>query len=410
MAKRSLYDVLGLSPSASADELKKAYRRLARENHPDVNPGDAAAEERFKQLSHAFAVLSDPAKRAMYDELGDDAEQLGYDPEKLEAFRRYKAAQRGAGRGGRRRARPRAEAPFDVGGKGGLGVDLEDLLGELFKGGRPAGFGGGLGGMGFGGMGFEDMEGFAGASRAAAGADVTASITVTLEEVARGGQRELVLRRPMPCEPCEGSGRAAPEGGGRCRGCGGSGRVQVAQGGTEVSTRCGRCGGTGRLPAPPCAECEGSGVQEREARLRVQIPAGVESGQQIRLRGQGAPGAGGGPPGDLLLGVTVEKHARFRRDGLDLEVDVPVTLSEALFGAELELGTLDGRVKLKIPPGSQSGARLRLRGRGLAAKGATGDLYARLMVKLPPVPPDAEELRQAVARLEALYPGPVRRD
>lgn len=367
MRTGSHYETLGVSPDASADDIKRAYRKLAREFHPDRNPGDTDAEERFKQVGRAFEVLSDPTKRQLYDEMGDDAEKIGWDPDKAATYRQW--AQQGGGR------------PAGGGGKGGLGVDLEDLLGG-FGGGprRPAG--------------------------PEPGQDVRARIRIGFEEAVRGATREVRLDKPVACGTCQGRGtEGAPT---SCTTCGGTGQTKVSQGGLQFGVPCGACGGSGRR-APACATCGGEGSVNQSVRLDVKIPPGVEDGQRIRLSGQGAPGRRGGPPGDLYLSVSVAEHPYYRRDGRDLYVDVPVTLPEALTGAEVEIPSLDGRVKLKIPAGAKPGGKLRLRGKGVPAHGrhAAGDLYAVIDLRLPERS-DPEAVSQAAALLAPLYDGTVR--
>jgi molecular chaperone DnaJ len=379
MAERSHYDVLGVSKDASAEEIKRAYRRLARKHHPDHNPGDAQAEETFKQVGRAFEVLSDPKKRKLYDELGDDAERIGWDPQKAETYRQWARAGRGGGGGG-------------AGGKGGFGIDLEDLFGGA--GGDPFGAGG-------------RPRGRPGPRR---GGDIETRIQIGFEDAVRGGPQKLRLTKPVRCAACEGRGTAQAASAGGCAECGGSGRVKVSQGHLQLAVPCPACGGSGRVAGPPCAECQGQGARPQEVRLEVQIPPGVEPGQKIRLAGQGAPGPGGGPSGDLLIRVEVAPHAYLQRDGADLRLEVPVTVPEALLGAQVEVPTLDGRVKLRVPPGTQSGARLRLKGKGVPAHGgrAAGDLYAVVQVVLPTGADEAGAQRAALA-LEPLYSGPVRR-
>ncbi len=287
-----LYELLGVSRDASRDEIRKAYRKLARKHHPDLNPNDASAEERFKKVSGAYEVLSDEAKRKLYDELGPDAAKIGYDPEKAEEYRQWKRrmdASQQAGFGG-------FGGPFGGAGYGGAGygdVDLEDLIGDLFR--RQRG----------------------GQRR---GSDVEANLRVAFLDAARGTTAHVELARP-------------------------SGEV---------------------------------------SRLAVTIPPGVESGQRLRLSGQGNPGGQGGQAGDLFVRVEVEPHPVFERDGRDLTLRLPVTLPEALRGAKVEVPTLDGTVKLQIPSGAQNGQRMRLRGKGIAPRsGPAGDLYVVLELVAP---------------------------
>ncbi|HWV37437.1 MAG TPA: J domain-containing protein [Vulgatibacter sp.] len=312
MAKnQDLYAVLGVSRTASADELKKAYRRLARKYHPDVNPGDKAAEERFKEINSAFEILSDPKKRSLYDELGMDAAKIGWDPEKAAAYRQWRSG--GAG--------PRGAGPGGFEGFGfetGEPVDLGDIFGEIF-------------GVGRGSFGRRP------APRPAKGPDFVDRIEIDLADAVKG--RELDLR------------------------------------------------------------VDGK-------KLSVKVPAGVAHGGRIRLAGQGGAGARGGPPGDLYLEVRIRPHPLFRREGDDLNVNLPITVGEAIAGATVTLPTFDGTVQLKVPAGTQSGQRLRLRAKGVPhlRGGGRGDLYAEVRVMVP-TGPEAKELGK---RLDKLYSEPVR--
>ncbi len=331
MVSKTYYDDLGVSETAGQDEIKRAYRKLARRYHPDRNPDDAAAEERFKAIGRAFEVLSDPHKRRMYDEFGEDAERLGFDPERANAYRAARAG--GAGVRGQ-------------GGKGS-GDPLEDLLREFGRsGGRPS--------TGFGGDPFAGGDGFGGfrASGPQDGADIATSLKISFEEAARGVERTLRLTKPQR---------------------------------------------------------NGDGVRaKRSSTLKVKVPAGVKDGQVIRLRGQGAPGLRGGQTGDLRITVAVEPHRYFERDGRDLRLDVPVTVPEALLGAQVEIPTLDGPVKLKVPAGAQNGAQLRLKGKGIGPEGDRGDLYARLVVRLPDPKRDPDAASAIAEQLQPLYDGDVR--
>jgi curved DNA-binding protein len=312
--QRDLYDILGVSRSASADDVKKAYRRLAKQYHPDVNPGNKAAEEKFKEVTAAFEVLSDPKRRRLYDEFGPDALRTGFDEKRAEEVRRWK--RQGAAAGG---------MPFDFGDFATVNVgeygafDFGSIFGDLF-GGRGA------------------------RVRAtpipSTGPDVQAELEISLRDAVLGAERDV--------------------------------RVD------------------GKT-------------------LRVRIPAGVSDGAQIRLAGQGGAGAHGGPPGDLFLKVKLREHPHVRRDGKDLVVDLPVTVPEAVNGAEVRLPTFEGPVQLRVPKGAQSGVRLRLRGKGLPdlKGGARGDLYAVVQVMLPPESP---ALREAARALEELYDGDPRAD
>ncbi len=369
MSSPNFYEMLGVKPTASQAEIKKAYKRLARKHHPDVNPGDKSAEEKFKEVNRAFEVLSDQEKRKVYDELGADGEQIGFDPQKAGAYRQWSNASNGK------------SGPAGA-GFGDLGFDFD--LGDLFNFGSP-------------------RRERAGSPRP--GPDVVASMRVSFERAVLGGEEDVALTKPRACRTCQGRGSAtSPK---QCLGCGGTGRLNMTQGGLQFAAPCSVCGGTGKQAGPPCAICGGSGLTQEPTRLKVHIPAGVKDGQKIRLAGQGAPGHHGGPAGDLLLSVSVAPHKLFTRDGQDLAIEVPVTVAEAMFGAEIEIPTLEGPVKLKVPAGSQSGQKLRLKGKGVPGgkKRAVGHLYAVLSVQ---VPKPLDEAKQAVEELEKLYDGDVR--
>ncbi len=382
------YATLGVSRNASAEEIKKAYRKLAKKLHPDVNPGDKKGEERFKDVSAAFEVLGDPKKRALYDEFGEVALRPGFDEAKARQFREYQRAAAGGGRG--------AAGGFQGFGGGG-GFDPSDF--------------GDLGAM-FGDLFSQRRQGTARrrATEPASGDDIEAEIEVDLRDAVLGAEREVSLQRPTRCPECKGSGDKPGSKPQRCPECGGSGEVKVAGG--LMRATCPRCQGSGQI-REPCRRCGGEGTVLESARLKVKIPPGVESGSRVRLAGQGSPGERGGESGDLYLRISVRPHPTVRVDGRDLSLDLPITVAEALQGAEVTAPTFEGPVKLKIPPGSQSGRRLRLRGRGLPAlrAGATGaprgDLYVVLQILLPP---DSAAARAAASELQKLYPPDVRED
>lgn len=317
-----LYSILGVQRGASAADIKKAYRKLARENHPDVRPDDKRAEERFKKATAAFEVLGDAKKRALYDEFGEDAEKIGWDEAKAEQLRRYRAASSAGGMGG--------GIPF--GGGGASDFDLGDLFAEMFGGRR----GGGGARSPFGGRANVPQQ----------GEDLSTTVSVTLRDAVLGGERVISLQRP---------GRADPQ------------------------------------------------------RLTVRIPPGVQTGSRIRLAGQGGPGVRGGPPGDLYMDVEVVPHHSVRREGDDLYLDLPVTLPEALLGAEVRAPTFEGSVTVTIPPGSQSGRKLRLKERGVPALkgGRRGDFYLVLQIQAP-TGPLTDEVRQAAETLRSAYGSDVR--
>jgi chaperone protein DnaJ len=378
------YQLLGVDRSASEADIKKAYRRLARKYHPDVNPNDKSAEEKFKQLSVAFEVLSDAKKRQLYDEFGEDAAKIGFDEKKAQAYRQYRAAAQGGGG-------PRG-VPFDF----GEGVDLGDLFGELF--GRGKGRGVNIGDM-FGRAEDED-------SGPARGSDLSAHVRISLREAIKGTERTLDVERPGRCQRCHGSGHVgAPT---TCPTCKGTGRARH-RGPLSFAGACPTCQGTGKS-APPCDVCGGSGVANERQRLTVKIPAGVHTGSKVRVAGQGAAGAHSGSAGDLYLEVDVEPHALVRREGEDLYLDLPVTIAEAMLGGEVRVPTFDGDATVRIPEGSQSGRKLRLKAHGVPSLkgGARGDLYLVLRVMVPEHP--SAEARAAAEQLKAAYGNDVRHD
>ena len=339
--KRDYYEVLGLQKGASDDEIKKAYRRLAKENHPDLHPGDKACEERFKEIGEAYEVLSDPEKKERYDQYGHAA----FDPNS------------GFGGGG-----------FGFGDFG----DLGDILGNIFG-----------GGFGFGGS--------SARSRTAPqkGESLRVRMSISFEEAAFGCTKEINVPRIEDCEDCGGTGckpGTTPE---SCPDCGGTGEVRVQQrtpfGVMASTTACRRFGGTGRLVKDPCPGCGGKGKVRRQRTISVNIPAGIDDGQTISLRGQGHAGLNGGPSGDLLITVSVKAHALFERDGSSVLLEMPISFVQAALGAEVEVPTLDGKVKLTIPEGTQTGSTFRMRGKGIPYlnSSARGDQFVTVNIETP---------------------------
>lgn len=368
MADKDLYAVLGVGRGATADEIRKVYRKLARKYHPDVNPGNAAAEERFKEISEAHDVLGDPERRKLYDEFGMAGVQSGFDPERARAARSTYTWGRG-------------EQPSGFGGY----ESFEDIFGDIF-GGR----GGGRG------------------PQRDAGADFESEIEIDLIDAVRGLSTEVNLERRDPCGTCSGSGIDLA-GAQQCSECGGRGRVQVGDGPVKFMRTCGRCRGVGREGARPCATCGGAGQVGRRERLAVKIPAGVDSGSRVRVAGKGGAGSGGGRSGDLYIRVHVRPHPLIERRGDDLYVDLPVTVAEAVSGASIEVPTPDGaKVRVRVPPGTQTGKQLRIRGRGMPSLkgGERGDLYLRVAVHIPQAA--GEAIAAAAAALDAGYRGDVR--
>lgn len=343
--EKDFYATLGVAPTASAKEITKAYRKLAREWHPDANPNDPRAEERFKEVSAAYDVLGDEDRRREYDEV----RRMG--PSAFgDSFR------------------------FDGGG----GADLGDLLGRMF-GGAAA------------------RRGAAGPQR---GADVETVLTLDFDDAVRGVTTSLHLTTDAVCSGCSGSGARPGTTPTTCPACYGRGVVEENQGPFAFSTTCRRCGGRGSMVEYPCATCRGTGAEKRDREVKARIPAGVEDGQRIRLKGRGTAGRNGGPSGDLYVVCVVRPHPRFGRDGLHLTTRVPVSVAEAALGSEVLVPTLDGgSVTLRLKPGSQPGARYRVSGRGIVTPRAKGDLIVTLEVVVPRDVND--EQRAALEALEA---------
>jgi molecular chaperone DnaJ len=359
VAAKDLYGVLGVKRGASADDIKKTYRKLARRYHPDVNPGNKDAEERFKEIAQAYDVLSDPEKRKVYDEFGMEGLQAGFDAA------RARAASEWAGRAG-----PSAQGGF------GRYANFEDIFGDIFSGGGRPG--------------------------PQAGGDLEASLEVDLLDAVRGVSTQISIDRPEVCATCGGSGNdKASET--VCPECQGKGHAKVGRGPMSFARTCPRCGGAGRIGTRACPTCNGRGQTSHHERLNVHIPAGVDTGSRVRVAGKGAPGHGGGPPGDLYIVVRVRPHPLLERRENNLYLDVPVTVGEAALGATVTVPTPDGEVRVKVPAGSQSGKLLRIRGHGVPALkgGPRGDLYIRLMVHVPVN--GGDKVRDAIQALESGY-------
>lgn len=335
MSKRDFYEVLGVERSADEREIKKAYRKLAMKYHPDRNSDDPDAEEKFKEASLAYEVLSDKEKRSAYDRMGHAAFENGM--------------------GG--------------GGFGGAGAgNFQDIFGDIFGN-------------------FGDIFGQArgGGGRQRRGSDLRYVIELTLEEAVRGCQKEISFTAPAPCDTCDGVGAKDPSDVVTCHTCGGHGQVRMQQGFFAVQQTCPNCGGSGKEIKNPCPDCHGSGVKEKSRTLEVSIPPGVDDGDRVRLAGEGEAGGAGVQNGDLYVEVRVKEHPVFKRQGADLYMDVPVSITDAALGKEVEIPTLDGKVKIKVAEGTQSGKLLRVRGKGVTPVRTTmkGDLICRIMVETP---------------------------
>lgn len=356
------YEALGVARTATADEIKKAYRRLARQYHPDANPGDAEAEAKFKEIAHAYEVLSDPDKRAHYDRFGDAGPGMG-------------------GMGG---------DPFGAGGFG-------DIFDAFFGGGSP-----------FGGTG--RSRGPSGPPR---GPDLETTANLSFTEAIFGTQHDVSVRTAVTCEDCSGTGAAEGSSPTMCPDCQGSGEVrsvrQTILGQVMSSSACGRCGGHGQIIDNPCESCGGEGRVVTDSSYTVDMPAGIDSGTKLRLNGRGAVGPRGGPAGDLYVNVRVAPHERFTRDGVNLHEELPLTMAQAALGHQIDYETLDGTEDFVVPPGTQSGKVFRLKGRGVPQLGGRGrgDLLVTVRVETPTDLSDEEA--ELLERLAALRGEEVRR-
>jgi molecular chaperone DnaJ len=401
-AKKDYYEILGVKKSASADDIRKAFRKLARKYHPDVNPGDKGAEEKFKVLSEANDVLSDPKKRKIYDQLGFYSDNI--DPATADAY-----ARAGGGAGG---AATDFQGGFPGGqpaGAGGQGANY-DFSGfdfsDLFEGGA----GGGRGRKSGSGGGFKDIFSgmFSGRNAGAAhevpepGSDLEYQVNVPFWTAIRGGVMRLNITRQDVCGTCHGNGYT--ESPGKCPECGGTGQVTQTGGRMKFNTTCPRCHGTGKNIST-CPTCHGVGTVEKTEPLEVRIKAGTRDGQRIRIPGKGNAGSHGQPPGDLFAIIRAGDHPIFHREGDDIHLTVPVSITEAALGAKVEVPTIDGRAMLKIPPGTQSGQKLRLREKGVPSatkEGARGDEIVEIKTAVPM--PHDERSKEILRELAKLNP------
>ena len=334
MSKRDYYDILGVSKGSSPEEIKKAYRKLAIKYHPDKNPDDHTAEDKFKEAAEAYEILSSPEKKQRYDHYGH-------------------AGVGGASGGG--------------GGYGGGGMNMEDIFSQF----------GDIFGGAFGGGGRQQQ-------RARRGSDLRYVMELTLEEAVKGVKKTITFTAPAPCDACDGKGSKNPKDVETCKTCHGAGQVRMQQGFFSVQQTCSTCRGQGTIIKNPCNKCHGSGVSDRQQTLEVTIPAGVDNGDRVRLTGKGEA-IRDGQSGDLYVEVVVREHEIFQRDGADLYMDVPVSIADAALGKEIQIPTLDGRVSLKIPEGTQTGKMFRLRGKGVkpVRTSMQGDLLCRVVIETP---------------------------
>ena len=378
MAKRDYYEVLGVDKNASADEIKKAYRKLAVKYHPDKNPGDKEAEEKFKEAAEAYSILSDADKKAKYDQFG----HAGVD---------------GAG-------------PDFSGGFG----NLNDILNDLFGG----AFGGGFGGFsGFGG-GFGGGRGGQRQQRVYRGRDIRVRVKLTLEEIAKGVEKEISIEKSVPCSECGGRGAKNSSDIKTCSACGGTGQVQRVVnslfGQAVTYSTCQQCGGEGKVITNPCRSCGGSGLVRKRETIKVKIPAGVEAGMQLTIAGEGHAAKNNGINGDLLVVIEEQEHPDFKREGNNLYYTKIVSLPEAILGAEVEIPCLDGPRRIKIDAGTQSGTVTRINGKGLPTVngyGGTGDLYVKIAVWIPKkLDKEDKAVIESLRDKEAFKPNPTKED
>jgi molecular chaperone DnaJ len=357
--EKDYYNILGVSKDASQDEIKKAYRKLARKYHPDLNPGNKQSESKFKEASEAYAALGDEKKRKEYDE------------------------------GGR--------SPFGPGG-----FDFEGYTG----------FGRGGGGFESGAFGdiFSDLFGFGEEARGQQvrmrGADAVSDLSLTLEEAFKGVTRSVTMNREMSCSTCGGSGSESWE---RCSNCSGTGKIQSAKGFFNIAQTCPSCGGTGQRVTKACKQCGGRGASFKQETIKVKIPAGVDSGSRVKVRGKGGPGQAGGPSGDLYFRIHLIAHKVFRRDGNNIHIKIPVTITEAALGSKVKVPTIEGEANMTIPAGTSGGKKFKLKGKGMPSprSGKRGDQYVEVYIEVPKkLDKEGEEL---VKKLDQYYPGNPRK-
>ncbi|MDR2136061.1 MAG: molecular chaperone DnaJ [Treponema sp.] len=359
MSKRDYYEVLGIQKNASKDDIKKAYRKLAIQYHPDKNPGNKDAEEKFKEATEAYEVLSDDQKKSAYDQFGFAGVQgMGGGEHDWSSFRGFE----------------------DIFGGGDFGSIFETIFGGGFGGGRPSRSAGG----------------------ARQGDNLRYDIEISFKDAVFGTKVEIQYSRNESCPACHGTGAAEGSGKKVCPSCQGSGQIRRSQGFFSVASTCPTCHGEGYIIEHPCKECGGSGAQRKKQRIMVTIPAGVENGRRVVISRQGDAGVNGGPAGDLYVFIRVKPHEYFERQGLDLYCAVPISVTQASLGADIHVSTLDSKkIKVKVPPGIQSGKLLRVRSEGVPAASRRGDLYIKIVVQVPDkLTKRGRELMEELSRVE----------
>ncbi|MEA2038481.1 MAG: molecular chaperone DnaJ [Thermodesulfobacteriota bacterium] len=371
------YKILGVSRDASEKDIKKAYRKLARKWHPDINPGNKEAEKKFKVISMAYDCLSNPEKKKLYDEFGEEGLNAGFDAKKAREYKQWGAYDERA-RGGDRGAQ-----------EFGRYQSYEDIFGDLFSaGGRTGGFKTGM---------------------ADRGRDIEHDMAIDLMSALRGFETELSMQKIKDCPACQGSGTDPHSQMTTCQTCGGSGRINVAEGPIQFTKPCPNCQGHGKT-GKTCTQCGGTGRVAGVKNIKVVIPRGVKEGSKVRLAGKGEPGIDGGQPGDLYLIIHIKPHPFLKREDDNLFMEVPVTVREAMSGGTITIPTIDGQLKVKVPPGSQSGQTLRLKGKGAVNPKTkkAGDFMVKLIVKVPTT--DDREILEAAEKMDRCYKGDVRKD
>lgn len=373
------YEILGIPKNASEEQIKKAYRKMARKWHPDINPGNKEAEQKFKEISMAYDVLGKPEKRKLYDEFGEEGLQTGFDSQKAREYKKWSGFQQDPGNW------KSQDKDF------GRYQSYEDIFKDIYGDGES----------------FYHEYGDSKGSRPLTGRDIEYDMEIDLVSALKGFETDLSMQKQKTCSGCGGIGIETHSQEGLCLNCGGTGRVNVAQGPMKFTRTCPQCNGKGKI-GKPCSKCNGKGSVVDTERIRITIPQGVKEGSRVRLAGKGEPGMDGGRPGDLYLIIHIKQHPFLKRDGDDLYMEVPVTVGEAMAGGSITIPTFDGQINLKIPSQSQSGQTLKLKGKGAVdvKTKKKGDLLVKLIVKVPKT--KNNEILDAVKKMEKFYTDDIR--